>query len=70
MIFQGFKECIVKMIDLSSLFVSIFGGYSSQKEQDLIEQSKGEYHLQSIVKNEILLNEILEQAVSIRSLRD
>lgn len=57
------------MISFSELFVTIFGGYSSEKEREKINQAQVEYHLKSMVQNKNMLEEILQQAADARSMR-
>lgn len=54
---------------ISDVIVTALGGYSSEANEELIDQTQGECYLESMVKNKEALDEILQQATLVRSVR-
>lgn len=57
------------MKSVSDMIAVVFGGYSSEKSYEAIEQPQGQFYIESVVDDKEVLEEILQQADMIRNMR-
>lgn len=58
------------MKTFSDIFAMVFGGYTSEEELKELDTLDGEYVMESIIDDEEVLDEILQQAAMFRSMRN
>lgn len=58
------------MKTFSDYFAMVFGGYTSEEELKELDTPDGEYVMESIIDDERVLDEILQQAAMFRSMRN